>query len=219
MTRPDSYTAGSVMGGLVLAVVLLLAIGALCRAANAANVVIPEVPPVYRIQLEREAVRRFGVQAPIARIAAQIHQESRWRPTAASAYAQGLAQFTPPTVQWLPTVCPDIGRPDPWDASWSLRAIVCYDAWLYARMRGATECDRWAFALSGYNGGPAWIDRDKAEASRNGLDPLRWFGHVERTTRRAAAHAQENRGYVYRILRLLEPAYIAAGWSGRSVCR
>jgi membrane-bound lytic murein transglycosylase MltF len=36
------------------------------------------------------------------------------------------------------------------------------------------------FALAGYNAGPNRINRLRQEAAKQGLDPNRWFGHVER---------------------------------------
>ncbi|MDC8015177.1 hypothetical protein [Tahibacter soli] len=109
-------------------IVAITLVAASTLAAAASPVRIPEASTRYRLALEREAVARFGLDAPIARIAAQIHAESTWEPTAESPYAQGLSQVTPPTAAWLPTVCPEVGPPDPWDAGRSLRAITCYDA-------------------------------------------------------------------------------------------
>lgn len=189
------------------------------HAADSPEVRIPAAAPIYRVRLEREAGALFGLAAPTARFAAQIHQESGWRPNAASVYAQGLAQFTPSTAQWLPAVCPSAGPADVWDADWSMRALVCYDRYLYDRVTAASECDRWAFALSAYNGGLGWVSRDKARASSKGLDPARWFGHTEFHTTRAEWARVENRGYVRRILLKLEPAYLAAGWPGTAVCQ
>lgn len=164
------------------------------------RIAIPERSARYRIALEREAGAQFGLDAPVARLAAQIHQESGWRSDAASPYAQGLAQFTPATAAWLPDICPEIGQPDTWDAGWSIRAIACYDAYLYRSVTGASECDRWAFALSAYNGGLGWIVRDRNRASATGADSARWFGHVENHSSRARWAREENRAYVRRIL-------------------
>lgn len=186
--------------------------------ASGPDVSIPATSAQYRIRIEREAGAAFGLNAPTARLAAQIHQESHWRPMAASAYAQGLAQFTPATAAWLPNVCPHVGPPDVWDANWSIRAMICYDRYLYERVTGAGECDRWSFALSAYNGGLGWVNRDKARASAQGADAARWAGHVEYHTARAQWARVENRDYVRRILLVLEPAYIAAGWDGLAVC-
>lgn len=212
---------------------LLLAIFAMCSAASAAPATPTPSPttasasktqgvPVhavrYRLQLQREVSARFGVGGNVALIAGQIHAESAWRPNAESKYAQGLSQFTPATATWLPEVCPDVGRPDPWDPGWSMRAIVCYDAWLYARNRGATECDRWAFTFSDYNGGGKWRAREQALAANAGFNRLRWFAHVELFRARKPEAWQENRAYVRRILHVLAPHYIAAGWPGRRLC-
>lgn len=188
-------------------------------AAAAPPVRIPETSARYRLALEREAVAQFGLDAPVSLLASQIHAESTWEPTAQSEYASGLSQFTLPTATWLPTVCPEVGAPDPWDAAWSLRAIACYDAWLYKRVdNAATDCDRWAFTLSSYNGGQGWLARDRARASAKGADAARWFGHVEAHSPRGAMYMAENRSYVARILLRFQPAYIAAGWPGERVC-
>lgn len=186
--------------------------------ASAAGVGIPEASATYRRTLEREAAARFGLDAPVARLGAQIHQESAWVPTAESPFAQGLAQFTPPTARWLPDICPDVGTPDPWDPNWSIRAMVCYDHYLHQNVVGRTPCDRWSFVLSAYNGGLGWVFADKRQASSVGLDSARWFDQVELTTSRTPSARDENRAYVRRILKVLEPAYLSAGWAGTAAC-
>lgn len=187
-------------------------------AAAVAAVRIPSASVGYRLQVERAAAEYFGLQASPARHAAQIHQESAWRPTAASAYAQGLAQFTPATAKWLPEVCPELWGFDPWDPSQSIRAAACYNRWLYDRVAGTTDCDRWAFTLSAYNGGLGWVRRDVVMTSAHGGDDMRWFGQVELNSPRARWAFRENRDYVRRILLMLEPAYIRAGWDGAPAC-
>lgn len=210
MHLPASRLQGGIIAGMLLAGALLLGVD----AAHAGEVRIPSESVRYRLQLERIAGERWGLDAPVARVAAQLQQESGWDPSARSIYAQGLAQFTPKTAQWLPEVCPQVGPPDPWDAGWSLRAVVCYDAWLLQRAPGATACDRWAMTLSAYNGGERMRDRERSLAA----DATRWFGHTEQQRVRSPAAWRENRGYVQRILRVLEPAYLEAGWPGRAVC-
>lgn len=201
------------------AVMLLLGVSLLCMDhARAADVRIPADSVRYRLQLERAAGMRFGIDAPVARLAAQLHQESGWNPSARSAYALGLSQFTPATAAWLPAICPDIGQPDPWDAGWSIRAVACYDAWLYGRARGATPCDRWAMTLSAYNGGESARDREIRLAYQARDAPPVWFGLVARYRSRSDAAWRENRKYVRRILLELEPAYLAADWPGTRVC-
>lgn len=197
---------------------MLLALYAPADAALGKEPAVPESSAFYRAKVERAAAEYFGLDAPSARIAAQLHQESLWRPDARSKYAVGISQFTPGTAAWLPSVCPELGQFDPWDAGQAIRGAACYDAWLHQRVGGATACDRWAFTLSAYNGGLGWVQRDKDRASATGADPLRWFGHVDAHSPRAAWAIRENRHYVDRILLRLEPAYIRAGWPGVAVC-
>lgn len=208
-----------VLVGLAL-LVLLLSVPA-CAAERPVQV--PAVATVYRLKVEREAAANFGLQAPAARLAAQIHQESAWNPKAASAYAHGLTQFTPATTNWLPSICPAVGKPDAWDPDWSLRAQACYMAWLYGRVqpfKGApsmTACTRWNFALRGYNGGEGWLNKERTASLRAGANPNDWRQVEQHRVRAGWAH-RENIGYPRRILLVLEPAYLAAGWSGQAVC-
>lgn len=195
-------------------------------AAQAAtpSVRVPTVSTMYRLRIEREAARNFGLDAPVARLAAQIHQESGWNPKAASAYAHGLAQFTPATAKWLPSVCPAVGPPDAWDPDWSLRAQACYVAWLHGRVQPfvhagqLSPCSRWNFALRGYNGGTGWLNKERLAAQRAGDDANDWRA-VELHRVRAAWAFKENIGYPRRILLVIEPQYLAAGWPGQAVCR
>lgn len=217
---------GTLRRGPLLALLLAVAfVASACSSAahaapaGAQRVAIPEASARYRAALHREASQQFGLNAPVARFAAQIHQESGWRPDARSPFAEGLTQFTPATAEWIAGLFPRTLAPaDTWDPAWSIRAMVTYNAWLLARVRGATECDRWAKTLSAYNGGLGWIARDERLAQTKGADAARWFGHVEHHTARAAWAAKENRGYPRRILLLLEPAYIRAGWPGSAAC-
>lgn len=179
---------------------------------------IPARAGQYRAQLVREARAVWGMSAPTATFAAQIHQESVWRHDAVShAGAQGLAQFMPQTAVWLPCVAPETGEPLPFNPGWSLRAMVVYDKWLWDRIAAASACDRWAMTLSAYNGGLGWLRRDQALAAEYGLDPGRWE-HVRLVNAgRSVRNHEENRGYPRRILGVLTPVYKAAGW-GRGGC-
>lgn len=215
---------GMIVGGVVVGVMMLVVLLTPAHAAERVRPVqIPAVAVTYRLKIEREAVRNFGLQAPVARLAAQIHQESGWRTDARSPYAHGLAQFTPATARWLPSVCPAVGAPDPWDPDWSLRAQACYVAWLYARQRpfryaGAfTDCARWNFTLRAYNGGEGWLLRERLLTQTHGGDANAWREVAAHRVRALWAH-QENIAYPRRILLTLEPAYIAAGWAGEPVC-
>lgn len=198
---------------ILCALLLLCALPAISHA-----VTIPADAQRHRATLTREARFRFGMDAPVATFAAQIHQESEWRAGSVSPVgAQGLAQFMPGTARWLPTVMPDTGQPAPFNPAWAIRALVAYDWWILQRVRAATPCDRMAKGLAGYNGGPGWLARDERKAAAQGLDPDVWWDSVETVNAgRSRAAFRENRGYPRRILRVLEPVYMAAGWGAGS---
>lgn len=214
------YFLSSIAVGLLFAV---LAVAAL-PAHAAERIVIPEVSAGYRLQLERAAGAEFGLNAPVARLAAQIHQESHWKPTAASKYAQGLAQFTPATAAWIPSICSQLDEFDRWNPQQSLRALACYDAWLHKRVRplpaGAPmqSCSRWNFTFRAYNGGEGWLLRERAATARAGGNPND-YRDVAKTRIRAEWAHKENTSYPLRILYVIEPQYIAAGWpAGDGAC-
>jgi len=217
---------GIVLGIALVLLMLLISAATSPSAFGASNappgahltIQVPSASYLYRFKLEREVASRFGTTDAVARIAGQGHAESAWRSNARSAYAQGLYQFTPATAQWIVSVCPEIGAADPWDPNWSVRAAVCYDHWLFARIDAATACDRWAFVFSAYNGGLVWVQRDRTLAAQRGFDPQRWWNNVERASARVDWAFDENRGYVERILRQFEPVYLAAGWPGQQAC-
>lgn len=218
------------LAGMLFGVVLCMVLIVVATSAIAAEVVptakpvervsIPEHSARYRMAIEREAGAVFGLDASPARIAAQIHQESRFKAEAKSPYAEGLAQFTPATAAWMAKVFPeDCGEADPWDEQWAIRCAVRYDAYLLRKVQPTgSDCAAWAFTLAAYNGGLAWVSRDRRMASDSGSDSLYWFGHVELHSKRAAWARAENRAYVRRILTVLEHAYIDAGWPGAAVC-
>lgn len=189
------------------------------------TVAIPRAALQYRATLIREARAAWGLNAPVSIFAAQIHTESWWRnDTVSAANAQGLAQFIPSTARWLPTVAPEVGNPQPFKPAWSLRACVVYDKYLCDRMsamsagKSLIPCDRMAFALSAYNGGAGWVNRDRNLAAKKGLDPDRYFGSVETVNagRRASA-IRENRRYVAYIFER-QAAYVRAGWGPGVSC-
>ncbi|MBU1229549.1 MAG: transglycosylase SLT domain-containing protein [Proteobacteria bacterium] len=188
----------------ILAVIVLAYVLGFCTCAHAAS--IPPQAERYRPTLVRSARFVFGMSAPVAVLAAQVHQESAWNPHAHSAYASGLAQFTPATVDTMRSAyAPELGglsrAAAPLDPRWALLALCRYDARLLSMFTGATPADRWAFALAAYNGGPGWIIRDRALARAQGLDHQAWFGQVEAVNAgRAPQFFRENRDYPRRIL-------------------
>lgn len=212
---------------LVVLGIALLVSGRANAAATAATlqqqiaaVDVPEVNAVQRHYVEQAAEEVWGVDASPARLAAQIHQESHWRPKARSVVgAQGWAQFMPATAKWIAQQFPDrLGQFDPWDPRQAALAAAIYDHWLLERNQGDTACASWAFALSAYNGGESRLQAEQSRTERAGGNPLLWFGQVASYRDRSMAAWRENRGYVRQILLVLEPAYIDAGWSGTAVC-
>ena len=196
--------------------------------AATATAQVPERCRAYQRQITAEAHTVFGLSAPVATLAAQIHQESGCRATAISPVgAQGLAQFMPATAKDMARLYPtQLGPADPTNPQWAIKAQARYMRDLTRATPGRTECDTWAFGLAAYNGGLGWVRRDQAACrgvaiSDDRCAPCsadRWFGNVELTPdpRRAPANVRENRGYPIRILLTLTPRYVSAGY-GRGV--
>ncbi|HHL2146374.1 TPA: transglycosylase SLT domain-containing protein [Escherichia coli] len=176
----------------------------------------PQAALQYRDDVIRNARLEWGLSAPVADFAAQLHQESGWRPDAISPVgAQGLAQFMPATADWISQLMPGLNSREPFNPAWAIRALVSYDRWLWQRVSAASDCERMAMTLSGYNGGLGWVQRDRRLASQKGLDSTRWFGHVATVNAgRSTASWRENRHYPQRILFTLAPRYLS--WGGAS---
>jgi soluble lytic murein transglycosylase-like protein len=190
-TAAVSALLAILMVGAVLAVFAPMA-----RAAS-----IPPQAERYRRDLIRSAYYVFGMAAPVALLAGQVHQESAWNPMAKSAYASGLAQFTPGTARDMARLHPqELGRSSPngvpTDPRWALLALCIYDKALYdAAAFAATDGDRWRFALWGYNGGWGWVQKDRAKAKAQGLNPNSAADVAQVNNGRAAEFFRENRNY------------------------
>ena len=172
----------------------------------------PQAAQQYRALLVRTAHAAWGLDAPVAVLAAQVHQESAWRADAVSHVgAQGLAQFMPATATWIAGVDPALAARQPYHPAWALRALVTYDRWLYDRTpaRYAPK-DRMWVALRGYNGG---LGHWQVEAAATGAArPTR--AQVDAAcgrAKRAPLHCRENLDYPHRILVVIQPRYAAWG--------
>jgi membrane-bound lytic murein transglycosylase MltF len=197
---------------------IMITLAALLFAQLAFGAEPPRASLQYRDDLTRQARLVWGLDAPIATMAAQIHQESAWRPDVCSAFACGLTQFTGPTAEWIGGAYrAELGTADVMNPAWAIRALVRYDRHIWDRIPDtASDCDHWAMVLSGYNGGPGFLNRDRRLAASRGADPMRWFGHVELHSARAAWAFKENRGYPRNILLRWQPIY--AGWGPLVTC-
>ena len=184
----------------------------LFACSGCAHAQVPQAAQQYRPLLTRTAHAVWGLNAPVAVFAAQLHQESAWRPGAVSHVgAQGLAQFMPATTQWIASLDPRLASQQPFNPAWALRALVTYDLWLYERAPARyTAHDRMWVALRSYNGG---LGHWQKEAAATGLQrPAR--EQVDAAcgkARRAVVHCRENLGYPQRILIDLQPRYLSWG--------
>jgi len=131
-------------------------------------------------RFERAAVffRRYAAQYELdwMLMAAQGYQESRLdHGVVSSVGAIGVMQVMPATGKEL--AVGDIRKIEA-----NVHAGTKYVRRLigqYFADPGISDEDRVLFAFAGYNGGPNRINRLRQEAAREGLDPNRWFGHVE----------------------------------------
>lgn len=198
---------------------LLIIAVALCTFVDVVCAAVPVEAKQHQRTLIRTAHAYWGLDAPVATFAAQIHQESHWRVDARSPIgAEGLAQFMPATSEWFASINPrDLTVAQPYNPAWAMRAQVMYNAWLYKRITAADGCSKQAFTLSAYNGGLGWVQRDQALASASGADPLVYKAVAPFNAGRSAASISENRHYVTTIINQWQPLYVQAGW-GHGVC-
>ncbi len=210
----ESWTKESTPPAKICALLAVLLLLFCVSGAKAAEITIPKAANQHKATLVKSARVYWGLNAPVAVFAAQVHTESWWRNnTVSHVGAQGLAQFMPATARWLPSVMPETGKPAPFNPAWSLRALCAYDKWLWDRLNAWTDFERMAFTLSAYNGGHGWVNRDKAKTRKLGRDDRLWFGHVENVNAgRSKAAFAENRQYPRRILKERQQVYEKAGW-------
>jgi len=203
-----------------LAVTAVLTVMVMIEACQPAHAQIPSTANGYQRELTRIVQQEWGMNGRVAVHAAQIHQESAWRANVDSPVgAQGLSQFMPSTSAWIAEIYPDLGAAAPYSPGWAMRAQTRYNRWHWQRLSSAADqCQRWAMALSAYNGGLGWVYRDQKLARAAGDPPGVWFGSVEKYTNRASWALRENRHYVRHILLTLTPRYTRAGWQGGAPC-
>jgi membrane-bound lytic murein transglycosylase F len=123
-------------------------------------------------ELVRQSADKYGFDWRL--IVAQMYQESRFDPRAEStAGAMGLMQI-------LPTTADEIGLTELTSPRASIHAGVGYLHTLFDRFDNdlAYE-DRLWFSLAAYNAGFGRVQQARRLAESMGLDPDRWFGHVE----------------------------------------
>lgn len=196
---------------LIYAALVAIAIGFLPGYAQAGG--IPQDANRYRSDLTRQARMVWGIDAPVATFAGQIHQESAWRSDARSHVgAAGLAQFMPATSRWISGVYPkELGENAPYNTTWAIRALVRYDLWIWQRLPVQDCCGRMWFTLRSYNGGLGYVIKEiKSSGSRDPAVVEQQCGKF-----RAPGSCRENIHYPRRIM-MLEAVYESAGWGSGS---
>jgi hypothetical protein len=191
----------------VIGIVIALALLADVAVASEA----PSNCSRYQRDLMRAAHAELGLDAPIAVFAAQLYQESSCNPQAVSSVgAVGMAQFMPATAQWW---C-DLNHLSaidcqPTNPIWSMQSMIGYDQWLYDRVKGNTEFDRWWAALRAYNGGLGHWQKEAATV-RPALDHQTVDAACGKA-RRNISFCPENLGYPRRILLVLQSRFLSWG--------
>jgi len=106
---------------------------------------------------------------------AQMYQESKFDPNAKSfAGALGLMQVMPRTAR-------ELGYDNLHIPSNGIKAGITYMHWLEARFPGDLDLqERILFTLAAYNAGAGHVRDARRLAKQQGLDPDRWFEHVEK---------------------------------------
>lgn len=168
----------------------------------------------YRSTLVAAAQFAYGMRPRVPMFAGQIFQESSWRSHKdCPDGGRGLAQFMDDTAKDVVRYYPELGAPDPYNPKWAILAMVRYDQWIYARVKGATPCERWAATLKGYNAGYGYVQRAQQRSSTPGV----WFGVTERIN---AGQSDKNfefsRQYPRLILFKHQPKYLS--WEGERTC-
>lgn len=127
-------------------------------------------------------------------IAAQINKESRFNPKAKSwAGARGLLQVMPRTAK-------EVGISNLYKPENGLRAGLKYMAWINEQLSDELPADVqvW-FTLAAYNAGLGHLRDARNLARKQGLNPDRWFGHVEKAfllLSKPKHHKKSRYGYV-----------------------
>ncbi len=128
----------------------------------------------------RRFAERYGFDWRL--LAAVAYQESRFDQTARNRWgATGLFQLKPATAREPYIDIPEIAGEH--NAENNVHAGARYLAWIKGRyfdpVEGMRERDRIRMALAAYNAGPRTLINARRRAERMGLDPARWFRHVE----------------------------------------
>jgi soluble lytic murein transglycosylase-like protein len=193
---------------MIVTALLLIALPFLAKAATPGDLCLQ-----YAGATTREAQAVYGPDAPVPALLGQMRQESSCRAdVTAGDLGRGIAQFMDGTSRQVSTMFPELGPPQPYNATWAIRALVRYDSWIGKRVKARDECERWGALLKGYNAGPGYVQ----QAQTKSPDPSIWFGLTEYVpTRQSPVNFEYSRTYPRKILLKHQPRYAGLG---RLVC-
>jgi membrane-bound lytic murein transglycosylase F len=130
----------------------------------------------HRISEYDDLFRKYGLRYGFdwRLLAAQAYQESKFDLHARShCGAQGLMQLMPETAR-------ELGFADVITPEQGIHAGVKYLSKLYRSIDGDVhQNDKLCFALASYNAGAGHVSDARQITRMKGLDPNRWYGHVE----------------------------------------
>jgi membrane-bound lytic murein transglycosylase MltF len=135
-----------------------------------------------------ELIKRYAARYDFdwLMIAGQCYQESRFdQGKRSSAGAVGVMQLLPSTA-----ADPAVGIPDVSTIENNVHAGVKYLHWLREQYFSEPEIsplDRTLLSFAAYNAGPGNVAKARRKAAQLGLDPNRWFGHMEVAMYRAVS--------------------------------
>lgn len=112
------------------------------------------VPAPYAAVVDRAATTCPAVTVPL--LAAQLHAESGWNPSADSGQAQGIAQFTPATWAEWGRDYDGSGKASVWEPGDAIPAQARYLCALFKQVAHVPG-DPTANALAAYNAGPGAV--------------------------------------------------------------
>lgn len=114
---------------------------------------------------------------PLALLALAYHESALDQRRRSQRGAIGLMQMLPSTAR-----DPNVNIPNIYKVENNVHAGAKYLAFLRERYFSSTDIDpqvRMDFVWAAYNAGPARVAQMRRLAKKMGLDPNRWFGHVE----------------------------------------
>ncbi len=215
------WIAGGVGVGLVMAFLALLVMGTYMVAGSmlggatggAVGLAKGAVPAAYQ-----PLVQKWGNLCPAlnpALLAAQIYQESGWKPDAQSAaQAQGIAQFIPGTWATHGIDGNNDGRKDVWDPNDAIPSAASYDCKLASYVKDApgdpsenmlAAYNAGAYRVIQYNGVPPFSE------TQNYVSTIRKMEKSFASTKTRVDPSRQGAGAIYYAQKKLGTPYL---WGG-----